>query len=98
MLLKAWVPDPILTAALRKAHGMVVRDAAGLPGLDVAPTSPYERRLLRLAFLAPEIQQDILAGRRPRRLNLETFMRTEVPLGWADQRAVLGWSQHAQPC
>jgi hypothetical protein len=27
----------------------------------------------------------------PPALNLEQFIRTEVPLAWADQRIALGW-------
>ena len=84
-------PDPILITALRRAHGMVSRDRAGMPIIGAAPASPYERRLLRLALLAPDIQQDILTGRQPRRFNLEAFMRTALPLAWADQRQALGW-------
>ena len=88
---RAASPDPILIAALRKAHAMLVRDSTGLPLVTAAPASPYDRRILRLAFLAPDIQRDILAGRQPARFNLEAFMRTDLPLGWAEQRTTLGW-------
>ena len=88
---RAASPDPILIAALRKAHAMLVRDSTGLPLVTAAPASPYDRRILRLAFLAPDLQRDILAGRQPARFNLEAFMRTDLPLGWAEQRTTLGW-------
>jgi DNA invertase Pin-like site-specific DNA recombinase len=90
-------PDPVLIAALRKAHAMLGRDSLGLPLVTTAPVSPYDRRILRLAFLAPEIQRDILAGRQPARFNLEAFMRTELPLGWTEQRAALGWPARSGP-
>ena len=57
-----------------------------------APVSPYDRRILRLAFLAPDLQRDILAGRQPASLNLEYIMAREIPLAWSDQRKTLGWS------
>ena len=54
-----------------------------------APKSPYERRLLRLAFLAPDIQQAILAGGQPRSLNLEQLIHSDLPLAWSRQREML---------
>ena len=62
----------------------------GLPWLDAAPASAYDRRLLRLALLAPDIQRDILAGRQSARFNLEFFMRRPIPLDWNEQRQLLG--------
>ena len=58
-------PDPVLIKALRAAHAMLARDAGGEPMLEAIPASPYHRRLLRLAFLAPALQRAILAGRQP---------------------------------
>ena len=83
--------DPVLVAALRKAHRFVRRDRTGMPLVDEAPRTAYERRILRLALLAPELQRDILAGRQPPALNLETFLSREVPLAWSAQHDELGW-------
>jgi DNA invertase Pin-like site-specific DNA recombinase len=83
-------PDPTLIAALRKAHRLTAREN-GMPTVRTAPESPYERKILRLAFLAPDLQRDIIAGLHPPQLNLEQFMKTEVPLAWAEQRIALGW-------
>ena len=83
--------DATLIAALRKAHAMVDRDDQGQPAVETAPTSPYERRLLRLAFLAPDIQQAILAGRQPRHLNLENLIHRDLPIAWSRQRELLGF-------
>ena len=66
--------------------------------IPIAPKSPYERRLLRLAFLAPDIQQAILAGRQPRSLNLEQMIHSDLPLAWSRQRNVLGFSPSPPPC
>ena len=84
-------PDPTLIAGLRKAHAMVTRDR-GLPVVATAPESRYERELLRLAFLAPDIQRDILAGHQPPSLTLERLRHMDIPLCWTQQRKMLGWS------
>ena len=83
--------DGTLIAALRKAHAMVERDERSQPIIATAPTSPYARRLLRLAFLAPDIQQAILAGRQPRGLNLEQMIHQDLPIAWSKQREMLGF-------
>jgi len=83
-------PDPHLINALRFAHSMVERDQRR-PLVTTAPVSPYDRKLLRLAFLAPDLQRDILAGRQPRSLNLERLRKMDIPLAWSEQRKVLGW-------
>jgi hypothetical protein len=54
------------------------------------PASAYNRRMMRLALLAPDIQRAVLAGRQGPRFNLEFFMSREIPLGWDDQRRLLG--------
>jgi DNA invertase Pin-like site-specific DNA recombinase len=77
--------DPVLIKALRAAHAMLRTDAAGLPTLDAAPASPYRRRLVRLAFLAPELQRAILAGQQPPGLTLESLMHAPMPMLWSEQ-------------
>ncbi|OYU74880.1 MAG: hypothetical protein CFE32_16340 [Alphaproteobacteria bacterium PA3] len=81
-------PDRVLIAALRKAHAMLSTER-GLPLMEATPTSPYDRNILRLAFLAPDIQQAILDGRQPHHLNLEALKNLELPLSWSQQREVL---------
>jgi len=56
--------DAALVTALRKAHRLTRREQ-GIPLVDAAPASPYDRMILRLAFLEPDLQRDILAGRQP---------------------------------
>jgi hypothetical protein len=41
-------------------------------------------------FLAPDIQQAILAGRQPATLTLTALTETELPLLWTEQRRMLG--------
>jgi hypothetical protein len=50
----------------------------------------YTRRLLPLAFLAPDIIQAILEGTQPPRLKLADLLDTNLPLSWAQQRKILG--------
>ena len=83
-------PDPKLIAALRKAHRMIARER-GMPLVETAPSSPYDRKILRLAFLAPDIQRDIIAGRQPPSLKLERLIQSNIPLAWSEQRKALGW-------
>jgi DNA invertase Pin-like site-specific DNA recombinase len=87
-------PDRTLIAALRKAHRMVLVKR-GRPLLESAPQSRYEREVLRLAFLAPDLQRDILAGHQPSMLTLEALRYIEIPLCWAEQRRALGWADRA---
>jgi DNA invertase Pin-like site-specific DNA recombinase len=84
-------PDPALIAALRRAHSVLERDRKGMPLIAAAPSSPYVRGLLRLAFLAPDIQRDILAGRQPPALNLQQLVKMDIPLDWNEQRKALNW-------
>jgi hypothetical protein len=81
-------PDPVLIRALRTAHGMLERDIKKAPILQTAPTTPWRRRLVRLAFLAPDIQKAILEGRQPDDLTLARLMKAEIPLLWSEQRRI----------
>jgi site-specific DNA recombinase len=78
--------DPVLVAALRAAHQMLSRDPRGRPSLDTAPGSSHRRRLVRLAFLAPDLQRAILAGQQPDNLTLASVMDRDLPLSWTAQR------------
>jgi hypothetical protein len=62
-----------------------------MPVIHRSPQSPYDRSILKLAFLAPDLQRDILAGRQPPMLNLEKFKRMSIPLAWNLQKAAFGW-------
>ena len=84
-------PDPTLIAALRRAHSLLERDRKGMPLIETSPSSPYIRKLLRLAFLAPDIQRGILEGRQPSALNLQQLVKMDIPLCWTAQRQALNW-------
>jgi DNA invertase Pin-like site-specific DNA recombinase len=83
-------PDPSLIRALRSAHAMLGRDSGNWSVLQAAPASPWRRNLVRLAFLAPDIQQTILNGRQPDHLTLALLMKEDIPLLWSDQRSKFG--------
>ena len=63
----------------------------GMPLATYASPSPYERRVQRLAFLAPDIQRAIIDGAQPPGLNLERLIKSELPLSWKEQREKLGF-------
>ncbi len=82
--------DPVLIKALRAAHALLTPSADRVPHLVDAPTAAYQRRLVRLAFLAPEIQAAILDGRQPAGLTLDRLIRAPLPCSWAAQMAAFG--------
>jgi site-specific DNA recombinase len=56
-------------------------------------TASYATRLMRLAFLSPDIVAAILAGKQPPGLTANKLMAdTRLPLDWRDQRAALGFA------
>ena len=61
-------------------------------GLEQEEVSPsYFTRLVRLSYLAPDIIQAILDGRQPRDLTADKLLaHSRLPLGWHEQRTVLG--------
>ena len=52
-----------------------------------APT--HATRILRMAFLAPDLKRMILEGRQPATLSLRAVMTKTVPLGWREQRRMV---------
>ena len=49
----------------------------------------HVRRLLRFAYLAPDIVEAIVEGRQPRTLTVKRLLKG-IPLDWSDQRSALG--------
>ena len=48
------------------------------------------REILRLAFLAPDIQKSIIESRQPARLSLKSLIDLDLPFDWRAQREMLG--------
>jgi site-specific DNA recombinase len=85
-------PDPTLIAGLKAAHALLRGGRSGTKGgMGEAPQSAYDRILIRMAFLAPDIQSAILEGRQPRGLTLHGLLNQPLPAAWSDQRAALGF-------
>ena len=89
-------PDPILIKALRRGH-RIMAATGGVSGrpetmlADRRPLAPHDRSLVCLAFLAPDIQAQILEGKQPVGLNLAGVLAKGVPPSWDDQRRVFGF-------
>ena len=79
--------NPKLIDALKRAHKLVRRDARGMPIITTAPKSAYERKLIRLVFLSPRLQQQILDGEQPSGMSVSTLLDNELPLCWSAQEA-----------
>ena len=93
-------PDSALVKVLCRAHDWFARLATGKvqSAADIARdeglTRSYVTRVVRLAFLAPDITEAILGGRQPPDLNAERLVRrSRLPLDWDDQRRLLGFGR-----
>ncbi len=91
-------PDESLIALLVRAHRWLDQLAGGKIGSarEIARCDGFDpgevSRTIQLAFLAPDIVEDILAGRQPVELSPRRLMRIgELPLEWHRQRRLLGF-------
>ena len=66
------------TAEIAQGHGL---------------SEPHVRRLLRFAYLAPDIVEAVVEGRQPRTLTVKLLLKG-IPLDWPDQRAAFGLRSH----
>src|SRR5262249_13409208 len=92
-------PDARLVKLLIRASrfNATLLDSDGVPFAALAKrkgVSPsYFTRLVRLSYLAPDITEAILDGRQPRALTADTLLaHSRLPLGWHEQRTVLGFA------
>ncbi|MDP1777334.1 MAG: recombinase family protein, partial [Brevundimonas sp.] len=78
-----------LANAVRRAHALrdASADADGV--LQQAPPTVHERGLIRLVWLAPDLQAALLEGRQKTGLCLEDLRGAPIPLCWDDQRRLL---------
>lgn len=90
-------PDPALVNLIQRANhylrqlterdGCTLAEIARRNNTDISEVS----RLLPLAFLAPKVIDDILAGRQPVDLTALRLSRlADFPLSWSEQKARLG--------
>jgi DNA invertase Pin-like site-specific DNA recombinase len=85
VLLKALVRAEAWKRALVSGEASTLQAIAAEEGVQAA----YAARLLRLAFLAPELKRAILDGRQSACLTLQRVMERGLPTRWADQLAHL---------
>ena len=78
-------PEIVFVPATR-GTAVTLEDVATRLGHD----RKYTRQILKLAFLAPDIQRAILTGRQHKSLTLSALSEADVPLLWSDQRTLLG--------
>ncbi|MEE9183311.1 MAG: recombinase family protein [Acidimicrobiia bacterium] len=91
-------PDPSLIKLIVKAHRLhetLMSQDLGIG--DIAESQgvhhSYVSRLIRLAFLSPEITKAILDGRQPLGLTAVKLMRvSQLPIAWRAQKQALGFS------
>ncbi len=88
-LAKLIVKGHVFREQLIKGGGASLSDIAARQGV----TRSYFTRLLRLSFLAPDITRTILEGRHPPTLTAAKLKEaSRLPLGWQEQREVLGFN------
>ena len=93
-------PDAALLKALVRGHlwsrELLAGKAASVGEIaeSVGVTPCYVSRMLRMAYLAPDITDAILAGRQPASLTVEV-LRDPIPLDWREQRARFGFAPAA---
>ena len=91
-------PDPTLLKLMRRAHAWRQQLETGPPdtisGLAAANgvNASYFTRVLRIAYLAPDIIEAIVEGSQPPELTANKLVRIKkLPIDWASQREALGF-------
>ncbi len=90
-------PTPSLLKAIARAHDWCQRLTAGDVGSRRELTETFDvdesyiGRIIRCAFLAPDLVEAIVDGRHPPDLTLQAVQRA-VPSEWAEQRQQLGFA------
>ncbi len=90
--------DASLMRAIALAHdwGAKLESGACRSAVEIAEanglTERYVWKVLRLAFLAPDIVEAILDGRQPMGLSLRRINETQISADWRQQREALGFA------
>lgn len=88
-------PDTLMRKTLGKALAWLDDLKSGVSITELAKREQVSQRYLRsrlqMAFLSPTIMSAILEGRQPAHLTTETFVRTAIPLDWAEQARAFGF-------
>jgi len=90
--------DPTLLKLLRRAHNWRRQLETGRPqsiadlAVSNSVNASYFTRVLRLAYLAPDIVKAIVSGRQPTELTANRLVRMhELPIDWPSQRQYFGF-------
>jgi len=91
------VDQPLVLALARARSWMrALRAGDSTDTAEIAQRSglshPHVRRLLRFAYLAPDLVEAIVEGRQPRTLTVKRLLRG-IPLAWSDQRSEFGFGR-----
>jgi site-specific DNA recombinase len=83
-------PDRSLITAMVRARDWAARIVAGASPAEIAEqeqvTDGYVSQLLPLAFVAPTLVEDVIAGRHPPELTANRLIwKTALPLSWQQQ-------------
>ena len=85
--------DEALIRNIALAHHWLERIKAGESFGDIARTDSISKRriqhMIDLAFLAPDIIRDVLAGKQPLGFTSDWCKARTLPSDWQDQRALL---------
>lgn len=87
-LIRALVHAHTLRAKIETGENSKIEELASRDGTNRNDA----RSLLRLSFLAPDIQQAILDGRQPIGLSFKSITQLDLPASWSQQRRLLGVS------
>lgn len=79
-----------LIKAVKRAHAILDAAVDDDGVLQQAPASAHENTLVRLAWLAPDLQAAFLEGQQKPGLCLEDLRCAAIPLCWDDQRRLMG--------
>jgi hypothetical protein len=85
-------PDPVLVRAMIRAHRWrdLLESGAAKSVESISRTehanASYLAKLLSLAYLAPDLTDEILSGTQPRQLMLKHISQLDIPLDWQAQR------------
>ncbi|MES2335952.1 MAG: recombinase family protein [Pseudomonadota bacterium] len=96
IILGAAVPqvDPVLAKNIQSAQRWYAAIKAGVSFGDLAArektTNSRIQQMIRLAFLAPDILDQVAAGRQPVAFTSEWVKRWQLPADWDQQRQIVG--------
>jgi hypothetical protein len=91
--------DQALLKAVARAHCWFDDLISGRSMVEIAKRNgvgkQYVSRLIRLAFLAPEIVERMVAGRQPPEFTAQALWtgRFVIPVNWAAQKRALGFAE-----